>query len=52
MAVGYCRFHKRYMSKDEIKVKRCRCKANTKNKCKYFIECSKLKLRYRNCVRK
>lgn len=31
-AEGYCMYHKRYMHSDEVKVKSCRCKKNTKKK--------------------
>ena len=50
MAAGYCMYHQRYLDKKEIKYKRCGCKANTKKKCKYFI--NTMKLRYRNNSRR
>ena len=50
MASGYCEYHKRFLNLKEIKYKRCRCKKNTRKKCRYFIPC--MKLRYRNFVRK
>ena len=31
-------FHKNYLHSDQVKVKSCRCKPNTKQKCKHYIE--------------
>ena len=46
MAAGYCLYHQRYLDLKEIKFKRCRCKANTKQRCRHFI--STLKQKYKN----
>ena len=47
MTVGYCWFHNRYLDADELKVKRCRCKENTKKRCKH-LELISTKQPYRN----
>lgn len=52
MAAGYCMYHKRYMNFKEIKIKRCRCKANTKKRCRYFIPTMKMRYRNNSQVRK
>lgn len=46
MAEGYCSFHQRFLTRKEVKIKRCRCKPNTRKVCKYFINTAKQ--RYRN----
>ena len=46
MAAGYCIFHQKYLTSKEIKYKRCKCKSNTKKRCRHFI-CT-LKQKYRN----
>lgn len=49
MAAGYCRFHKKFLSKVEVKTKRCKCKANTNKKCKHYVVT--LKQKYKNNTR-
>lgn len=46
MAAGYCIFHQKDLTKKEIKYKRCRCKSNTKKRCRHFV--ATLKQKYRN----
>lgn len=50
MAAGYCEFHQKYLTIKEVKFKRCRCKANTRKKCRHFT-CT-LKQRYKNDIRR